>query len=57
MKTPPIKNIVLWLIVIFLVYAILTQPTSAADMVGGAWDVVAESAKNVATFFDELIAR
>lgn len=55
MKAPPIKNLALWLLAIFVVYAILTAPISAADMIGSAWDVVSNSVENIAIFFDELL--
>ncbi|WP_377640008.1 hypothetical protein [Oryzobacter terrae] len=54
---PPIKKIVLWLVVIFLLYAILTSPTEAADIFGSAWDVVKNGVANIASFFDNLISR
>ena len=54
---PPIKKIVTWLLVIFLLYAIFTSPTEAADMVGSAWDVVTNGVGNIGEFFDSLIAR
>ncbi len=52
---PPIKKIVMWLVVVFLLYAILTSPNDAADIFGTAWDVVVSGVKNVASFFDNLI--
>ncbi len=52
---PPIKKIVMWLVVIFLLYAILTSPADAADIFGSAWDVVTNAISNVAQFFDQLI--
>ena len=57
MNTSPIKKIVLWLLTIFLIYAILTSPDAAANIVGSAWDVVANGVKNVAIFFDSLLSR
>ena len=54
---PPIKKIVLWLIVIFLLYAILTSPQSAADIFGSAWDVIANGVQNIGSFFDTLLSR
>ncbi len=54
---PPIKKIVLWLVVIFLLYAILTSPAEAADIFGSAWDVVRNGVTNIADFFDNLISR
>ena len=55
MSTPPIKKIVLWLLTIFLIYAILTSPGDAADIVGTAWDVIANGVRNIGRFFDELL--
>ena len=52
---PPIKKIVMWLVVVFLLYAILTSPTEAASIFGSAWDVVTNGVANVAAFFDSLI--
>ena len=52
---PPIKKIVLWLVVVFLLYAILTSPAEAADIFGTAWDVLANGVKNIAAFFDNLL--
>ena len=54
---PPIKKIVLWLIVIFLLYAIFTNPRDAADIVGRAWDLTAKAISNLARFFDALLNR
>ncbi len=52
---PPIKKIVLWLVVIFLIYAIVTSPNDAASIFSTAWDVVVSGVKNVAQFFDSLL--
>ena len=52
---PPIKKIVMWLIVIFLLYAILTSPADAADIFGSAWDIVVNGVQNIASFFDSLL--
>jgi cell shape-determining protein MreC len=57
MSMPPIKKIVLWLIVIFLLYAILTSPSDAADIVDSAWDVVRNGVQNIFDFFDALLRR
>ena len=54
---PPIKKVVMWIIVAFLVYAILTSPEDAADIFGSAWEVVANGAANIGTFFDSLLDR
>jgi hypothetical protein len=52
---PPIKKIVMWLVVVFLLYAIVTSPTDAASIFESAWDVVTNGVSNVAAFFDSLI--
>jgi hypothetical protein len=54
---PPVKKIVLWLVVIFLLYAIFTAPTEAADMFRAAWDFTVNAVGNIASFFDSLISR
>ncbi|MEI2774386.1 MAG: hypothetical protein V9G19_00120 [Tetrasphaera sp.] len=57
MNSPPIKKIVLWLIVIFLLYAIFTNPRDAADIVGTAWNIIAKAVRNIFEFFDALLRR
>jgi hypothetical protein len=52
---PPIKKIVLWLVVIFLLYAIFTAPTEAANMFQAAWDFTVNAVSNIAAFFNSLI--
>lgn len=52
---PPVKKIVMWLLVIFMLYAILTSPNSAADIVGNVWDILANGVTNIFRFFDSLL--
>lgn len=54
---PPIKKIVLWLLVIFALYAILVSPDEAASLVGTIWEILVNGIKNVGRFFDALINR
>lgn len=54
---PPIKKIVTWILVIFLLYAILTNPSSAADIVGSVWEILANGVRNIFAFFNELLSR
>ena len=54
---PPIKKIVTWILVIFLLYAILTNPDAAADIVGSAWDIIYSGLQNIFSFFNELLQR
>ncbi len=57
MSMPPVKKIVVWLIVIFLLYAIFTNPTDAANIVSDVWHILEKAVKNIAKFFDELLSR
>lgn len=57
MSMPPVKKIVLWLVVIFLLYAILTSPTEASDIVGNIWDILKNGVENIFKFFDSLLGR
>lgn len=57
MSTPPIKKIALWLLTIFLLYAILTSPDEAANIVNSCWDVVFNGVMNIGIFFDSLLSR
>ncbi len=52
---PPVKKIVLWLVVIFLLYAIFTAPAEAANMFQAAWDFTVNAVSNIAEFFNSLI--
>ena len=54
---PPVKKIVVWLIVIFLLYAIFTNPSGAANIVSDVWHILEKAVKNIAKFFDELLSR
>ncbi len=52
---PPLKKIVWWLVVIFVLYSILTSPDSASAMVGNVWDILANGVQNIGRFFDNLL--
>ncbi|MGL4177543.1 MAG: hypothetical protein ACRCSN_15870 [Dermatophilaceae bacterium] len=53
---PPIKKIVLWVLVIFIAYAVITSPSDAADIFQSAWDVITNGVANIAEFFNDLIS-
>lgn len=57
MTAPPLKKTLMWLLLIFVLYAIFTSPTSAAAMFGNAWDIIINGISNVGRFFDALISR
>lgn len=57
MSMPPVKKIVVWLLVIFMLYAIFTNPTEAADLVAQLWNLLEKAVKSIFQFFDRLISR
>jgi len=54
MKT--VKKIVLWTVVAFFIYAIITSPTQAANIVQGAWNIIVQGTKNLAAFFNDILS-
>ena len=52
---PPIKKIVTWIVVIFLLYAILTSPQNAADIFRNIWDIIYGGIRNIFEFFNSLL--
>jgi hypothetical protein len=51
---PKIKTALFWIIAIFLVYAIVTSPDRAADLVKALWDIIVNAFTSFATFFRSL---
>jgi len=56
MKVKP-KSILLVVLVIFIVYAIIVSPQTAADYVRAAIFFVADAVNSIFTFFDALLNR
>jgi hypothetical protein len=52
-----VKKIVLWTLVAFFIYAVITSPTQAANMVQNAWDIVLQGFQNIGSFFNDLLNR
>jgi len=48
------KSILMWIVVIFLVYAVVTNPSRAADVVQSIWDFIAGAVSGFGTFFHNL---
>lgn len=57
MSMPPVKKIIVWLLVIFLLYAILTSPKEASSIIGSIWDIIRNGVGNIFEFFDSLLKR
>jgi hypothetical protein len=50
------RRIMVALVVIFAIYAVLNQPTTAADGVQGFFNWVAKSLDSISKFFNALLA-
>jgi hypothetical protein len=51
-----VRKVVLVLLVIFVIYAVLNDPTQSAGVTGNAWDQIKDGLGSVTTFFDTLIS-
>lgn len=51
------KTIGKWLLLAFVVYAIVKSPSQAADLVRTSFDILAQGAKAIFSFFDALLKR
>ncbi|MDO5503768.1 MAG: hypothetical protein Q4G67_11405 [Actinomycetia bacterium] len=52
---PPVKKIIVWILVIFFLYAILTSPGSAANIVNSIWEIIYNGIRNIFSFFNALL--
>lgn len=50
-----VKQILVWLLFGFIIYAIITSPDRAADIVQAVWDIIAEGFRNIGRFFSSLM--
>ena len=50
-----IKQILIWLLFGFIIYAIITSPERAADIVQATWDIIANGFRNIGQFFSSLM--
>lgn len=51
-----VKKIMLWTVLAFVVYAIITSPSQAAHIVQGAWNIIVQATKNLAAFFNAILS-
>ncbi len=49
-----LKKVITWAIVIFIVYYLATEPTSAANFVHNIWNGLKTAAGSMATFVNSL---
>ena len=52
-----VKKVLLWVLLAFAVYAVITSPTQAADIVHTTWDIVVQAVTRIGDFFDALLNR
>ena len=52
-----VKKILLWVLVAFAAYAIITSPDQAADILKTSGSILADGVKSIGTFFDALLGR
>ena len=50
-----VKKVTGWLLIAFLVYAVVKSPTQAADIVRTSFDVLSQGVQAIFTFFDALM--
>jgi hypothetical protein len=50
----PVKKIVTWAIVIFLVYYLVTKPTGAANVMHNIFSMLQSAGSSLATFLNSL---
>lgn len=50
-----VKQFVPWVVIAFLVYAVVTSPDKSADMVRNIWDILSDGVRNIGSFFDNIL--
>jgi hypothetical protein len=53
---PKVRRALLALLIIFIIYAVLNDPTQSASVTGNAWDQIKDGFSAIGTFFDTLIS-
>jgi hypothetical protein len=51
---PTVKQVFGWLVVIFLIFFIVTQPTQAANITHNLWNLLVEIGHGIADFITAL---
>ena len=52
-----VRKILGWVLLAYVVYAIIKSPTQAADVVKTSFEILDEGVRSIFAFFDSLIAR
>jgi hypothetical protein len=51
-----VRKGLLVILVIFVIYAVINDPTQSANVTGNAWDQIKSGLHSVGTFFDTLLS-
>jgi hypothetical protein len=51
-----VVRIIVIVVVIFIIYAVINDPTQAADFTANIWDRIKDGLSAVGTFFDSLLS-
>ncbi|WP_197274965.1 hypothetical protein [Luteipulveratus halotolerans] len=50
-----IKSFVPWVVLAFVVYAVVTSPDKSADLVRNVWSILSDGVTNIGNFFDNIL--
>lgn len=50
-----VKKVILWVVLVFFIYAIFTAPDQAANIVISIWNVIVAGFNAILEFFDALL--
>jgi hypothetical protein len=50
-----LRRAILVILIIFVIYAVINDPTQSADKTGSIWDWLKGGIDNIGTFFDTLL--
>lgn len=50
-----LKRILGWVVLAFVIYAIVKSPTQAADIARTAWNILAQGVTSIFAFFNALL--
>jgi hypothetical protein len=49
------RKLVLWTLLAFFIYAIVTSPSQAASLVHTTWNIIVEGVKGIGGFFNAVL--
>ncbi|MGC5584442.1 hypothetical protein ACQE98_15150 [Ornithinimicrobium sp. W1679] len=50
-----VKKVLHWLLWGFIIYAVVTNPDRAADIVRAIWDIISQGVLNIGRFFGNIV--